>query len=202
MRSLFRLVSLLTSIVSVTQTSSSYLPVSFPLHWSCPIYDAKFGKMIHTIHKGDFCSNTPSFKGKVDAMVPTCHQKIFPVITFTFSDNIIYSPPNRFFNLFRKERKPRHPPRNNCSVVLANGLDDKQNRKCIQMVINSNKSKKMIDWLVYYVHGYKNPYLVNDTKVFQKSDWLEEDYLEERLHRREEWTGSYMSYIGELLILR
>ena len=64
---IFQLVSLFTSIVPVEKSLSSsnlYTPVSFPIRWSCPIYDAKWGKTIHKLHKGDFCSSAPSFKGK------------------------------------------------------------------------------------------------------------------------------------------
>ena len=185
---LFQLASLFMSIVPVEKSLSSnylYSPVSFPIQWSCPIYDAKWGKTTHTIHKGDFCSSAPGFKGKIDSVIPTCDKKIFPVVRFS-----LIKPYNMTYYVL-------------CSVIMANGLDDPQNQKCIQTVIQSNRGRKITDWLVYYAHGLmsgrlKSAFSANGKNAFQQSDWLEQDAF----FNQEEWYHSYRLFIKRLLTIR
>ena len=154
-----------------------------------------WGDATHTIYKGDFCSDSPSYEGKLDAVAITCDKKIFPVITFSWietsgSNNIAgrFPGPSRI----TKDQKV-------CNVIMANGQNDTHNLECIKLVIRSQDSGKMIDWLIYIAEGLANP-LVNDAKVkkaFQQSDWLEED-MEINSTR----SIGHVSYLSRLLIQR
>ena len=67
--------------------------VEFPIHGSCPKYENLWGKMVYTVNKGDFCSgarlnpNKPLRVKDKPAYLPTCHEKIFPVVTFVHEWN-------------------------------------------------------------------------------------------------------------------
>ena len=107
--------------------------------------------MVYTVNKGHFCSgarlnpNKPLRVKDKPAYLPTCHEKIFPVVTFV------------------------HEWNETCNVVMANGPNDQKTKDCIQLVLKSNQSGKAIDWLIYDAHGM----IGADVKGLLEEDCLE-----------------------------
>ena len=198
MRSFFLLASLSSNFVSIKESLSSgpiYRPLSFPIKTSCPIYDDRWGDATHTIYKGDFCSDTPSYKGKGDAVTITCDKKIFPVIIFTWIEAF---KSNNITSRFRvSSRISKH--KRICYVIMANGPNDPHNVKCIKLIIKSKYGGKRIDWLIYIAEGWASSWVkfASVKKAFQQSDWLEEDMVLNRTRRIR-----HVSYLSRLLIQR
>ena len=98
--------------------------------WKCELYDEAWEAKTYTMQKGDFCSY-----GLHAPVWPSCQEKIFPIIAFSYPKNGIET-----------ER---------CVVKMELGSKNRQNIDCINKVVESINTMPVDKRkLVYTSHGF------------------------------------------------